>query len=319
MFFAKAALVLVAVSCLMLGTADAFAQEVVREIVTRENLGDFVVEPGKTEIELAPGESATRVASIANRTGSPVSFVVELEDFTGSDDPLTTVVLIPNEDGPYTLRNYLEPKIREFSLEAGERIRIPVTISVPLDAEPGGRYGAVIVSNRPSVTDAAAAQGGRARLVSRIGSLFLVRVKGEIKEEGQLEDFRISGERTFFEKGPVRFEILFRNSGNVHVTPFGTVTIKNLLGQTVGMAPVDAYFALPKSLRYRQIEWNKTPLFGRYTAELSLNRGYEDREDTAVLSFWVVPWKILVPSVIGVFLVIFGFLFIRRKFEIRLK
>ena len=33
-----------------------------------------------------------------------------------------------------------------MELELGERARIPVTITVPADAEPGGHYGSVFIS-----------------------------------------------------------------------------------------------------------------------------------------------------------------------------
>ena len=45
---------------------------------------DFVVGPGKVEIEIAPGESKTSLITVSNRTGGKKSFHLEVEDFTGS-------------------------------------------------------------------------------------------------------------------------------------------------------------------------------------------------------------------------------------------
>jgi hypothetical protein len=48
---------------------------------------------------------------------------------------------------------------------------------------------------------------------------------------------------------------------------------------------------MPNSLRFREIAWAHPFMFGRYTAEISLNRGYDfPTKDTATIAFWVIPW-----------------------------
>jgi hypothetical protein len=284
---------------------------------------DFVVEPGKTEIFLNPGESITKTISITNRIGKTVKFKLTTEDMVGTDDPLSPIRLLGDESGPYSLKNFIVPEIGQFTLEAGEKITIPVTVSVPLDAEPRGFYGALIISNEPEVlgTDGEPKEAeGQARLVSRIGSLFLLRINGEGKESGSLEDFKIIGPRKpFYEKRPTGFEILFKNEGNVHLVPYGKITINNLLGKSVGEIPVDAYFSLPDSIRYREVLWQEGSGLGRYTAHLSLYKGYNNENEEASLSFWIIPWKILVASFIGLVILVSSIYYILTRFELKKK
>ena len=225
-----------------------------------------------------------------------------------------------DQEGPYSLRDFVELPVQEFTLEFGERITLPINVNVPDDIEPGGRYGAIIVSNAPSrVADET--EGAGAVIVSRLGSLFLVRVDGEINEDGQLTDFRISGDESVYtDSHPEQFEILFENNGSVHLVPYGLIEIKNLFGSVVDTIPVDAYFALPDSQRSQVIEWTDAPtMFGYYKAELNLSRGYDDLSDELSLGFWILPWQ---PIVIGLLIIVLLAVLITvvgKKFEIKRK
>lgn len=283
---------------------------------------DFIVEPGKTEIFVNPGESVTKNIVITNRIGKSVKFKLTTEDMEGTNDPLSPIKLLGNERGPYSLKDFIIPEINEFSLDPGERISIPVKVSVPVDAEPRGFYGALIVSNDPDVlenTDTPDTEG-KTRIVSRIGSLFLLRINGLGKEEGALEDFRILGpSKAFYESKPKGFEILFKNTGNVHLVPHGQITIKNILGRDVGSIPVDAYFSMPDSIRYREVLWDEGTGLGRYTANLSLYPGYGSLNQEMSLSFWIIPWKILIIVFVGLILLISLVYYILTRFEIKKK
>ena len=191
--------------------------------------GDFVVEPGKTEIVLAPGESVTKNITITSRLAKTTTFHISAEDIKGTDDASQAVVLLGDTVGPYSLKNFILPEIKEFTLKTGERISIPITVSIPKNAEPRGYYGALLIANEPEKitdTDAVEAQG-KTKLVSRIGSLLLVRVKGQVNESGQLEDFKLQAPtHLVYQKFPKGFEVAFKNTGNVHLVPYGTITVK---------------------------------------------------------------------------------------------
>jgi hypothetical protein len=282
------------------------------------NSRDFVVGPGKIELNIKPGEQKTTLMKVSNRLGETKNFHLEVEDFTGSNDPKQPVVLLGGQRGPYSLRDYISFENQDLELRSGERATIPVTVSVPADAEPGGLYGTVLVSvtSNPTTKEVG---GGGAAVVSRIGTLFFVTIPGDVKKDGQVIDFGTTGKKKFFGKGPINFEILYKNESSVHLNPYGEISIKNMYGEEVGSLIVDPWFALPQSLRLREITWNREFLFGKYTAVAQINRGYGDIIDTKEFTFYVLPWKIALMVVIGLAIVIFFIRFVSTKIEIRRK
>jgi hypothetical protein len=283
--------------------------------------GDFVVGPGKAELVINPGESRTIELLVTNRTGQLRQFNFEVEDAVGSYNPLNPVVLLGEDRGPYTLKDYISYPNRSIDLEHNERARIPVTVSVPMDAEPGGRYGSLLVTTVTKNAEADPSGGASAgsAIVSRVGTLFFVTVPGEVNTEGELQSFATIPDRKFFTQGPINFQLLFENKGDIHLSPYGDVRITNLFDEEVGFVELDPWFALPKSLRVREISWDRELLIGRYTATANVNRGYDDIYDTQTITFWVLPWMIIVPIFLALFVLFFLIRFFAKNFEFKRK
>jgi hypothetical protein len=284
------------------------------------DVGDFVVGPGRAEIEVKPGQSVTYEISVSNRISDNRLFEITIEDVAGSDDINRPVVLLGEQVGPYTIKDYISLPAMTFELDLGERARIPVTITVPPDAPPGGLYGSVLISTvRVEETEAGEVEAARSPIVARIGTLFFVTVPGEVEKAGETKSVGLTNKSWWYEKGPIPLTILYENTGSVHLNPYGELRITNLFGEEVGFVELEPWFALPKSLRSREVTWDRELLFGRYVAKVSVNRGYDDIVDERSVAFWVLPWKI----VGGIFLVVFiSLLTIRlffRTFEFKRK
>lgn len=296
------------------------AEIAIEPLPNLEVYGDFVVGPGKEEIILRPGETRRAFIKVSNRLGEDRRFLIGVEDFTGSKDPEQSVILLGNERGPYSLRDYLFPEATDLIIEHGTRAVIPIIISIPEDAEPGGRYGSVLISTE--APDDGQGGGGAvtgAAIVSRIGVLFFIRVMGDVVEDGSMTAFQTAGDKAFFTKTPISFELEYTNNGSVHLNPYGTVEIKNLLGDVVGYDELDPWFTLPDSVRKRQWEWGRPLMIGRYVAEANINRGYGDIVDTKHYVFWVLPVKPIAITLGVILLILFLFRFIFSKIEIKLK
>lgn len=280
-------------------------------------VGDFVVGPGRTEIELSPGETIIQEITVTNRISDNRSFKLEVEDIKGSSDGSSSVSLTGDEIGPYSIRDYISFPKDEFVLELGERARIPVTITLPPDAEPGGYYGSVLVST----IQKGGSEGGQTRspIIARVGSLFFLRVKGETVEEGKTKSISMIDDKMWYEEGPVTMGILYENTGSVHLNPYGQLSIKNMFGEEVGYVELEPWFVLPTSLRVREITWDREFLLGRYTVEAKINRGYDNIVDEVSVSFWVLPWKIVATVFFVLFIIIFGIRVFFRKFEFKRK
>lgn len=284
-------------------------------------IGDFVVGPGKIELSLKPGESRTVELMITNRMGEPKRFKFTVEDAAGGRTADQAVELLGSVRGPYSLRDYVHFPVEEFELKHMERARIPVTVTLPPDAEPGGHYGSVLVSTVSREADDGTKSGAvpSSAIVSRIGTLFFVTTPGDVATEGKLTSFTTVPQKNVFFRGPVNFALLFENTGSIHLNPYGKISITNMFGDEVGFMELDPWFALPGSLRTREVSWTRDLLIGRYTATASVNRGYNDVIDEASLTFWVIPWKMLLVLFSGLFVFFLLLKFIFSRFEFKRK
>lgn len=278
--------------------------------------GDYIIGPGKAEIKMDPGQSKTRFIMITNRYGKDMNFKIEIEDFKGSRVPGENVVLLGEQKGPYSLKDFLHPELKNFVLKHGQRMNLPVIISIPADAQPGGLYGSVIVTAVPSVNSSTSNDevvSGNVVVTSRLASLFFVRVSGEAKEEGLLKDFSTS--KKFYTVPEIKFSSVFENNGNVYLNPYGSLEVKNILGTKIDSTIIEPYFAMPDSIRVKDFVIKRSFMFGYYTADLSLNRGYANIVDQKSISFWVLPWKALVVFVLGLMALVSVVLLILKWFN----
>ncbi|MCX6722648.1 MAG: DUF916 domain-containing protein [Candidatus Staskawiczbacteria bacterium] len=181
------------------------------------NEGDIVVGPGKTELFLSPGETSNQEIIVSNRSGAQKIINISVEDFQGTNNPNEAVQFLGDKSSPYSLKDYVKPEINQITLNFGQRLRLPVAISIPQVATPGGLYGAVMISasniegvNNNIQNNAAA---GKVKVITRVASLFFIRVKGDVVNNGDLKDFKTA--KSFYESGPVNFQILSENKGSV--------------------------------------------------------------------------------------------------------
>ena len=92
-----------------------------------------------------------------------------------------------------------------------------------------------------------------------------------------------------------------------------------MTGDEVGFIELDPWFALPKSLRTREVSWNRDLLIGRYKATAFINRGYDDIVDEVSVTFWVMPWKLAVGTFSTLFVLFLILRFVATRFEFKRK
>lgn len=279
------------------------------------DVGDFVVGPGLVEVEVAPGQTVVEEITITNRIREGTRFTLEMEDMVGSQDGSQAVVLTGNTNSPFTIDAFITFPEDEIELALGERAKIPVRITVPPNTSPGGYYGSILVSTVRTDNGERSATP----IIARVGSLFFITVPGEVERSGETLEIDTVDQKWWYESGPIEMAVLFENTGSVHLNPYGELSITNMLGEQVGFVELDPWFALPRSLRTREIAWNQEFLFGRYTVTAKVNRGYDDIVDEVWLSFWVLPWKIVLGVFVVLFIVIFSIRAFFRTFEFKRK
>lgn len=306
-------------------TLAAYPTEQIRTDPARK---DFVVGPGKQELILKPGQSAVVEITVSNRMGETRDFKLEVEDFKGSRDITKPVEFLGADVGPYSLKNYIKYPEGSFTLTDGTRARIPVTIKIPENSEPGGFYGSLLVSTVKAVESVAVEKGAAKAGIPinvRQGILFFVKVEGDVREDGKVTDFKILNDRKFFGNNEdVDLQIIFENNGSVHLNPYGSLSVKNFFGQEISTLPLEPWFAMPDSLRSREKKMNTGALMGRYSVTAHVYRGFgaldeKNSYDDKSLTFWVIPWVMIGWIISGLLVIILALRWIKKNFEFRRK
>lgn len=221
------------------------------------------------------------------------------------------------------MSGWIEVPESELVIKRGSTVEIPFTIHVPQSADPGGHYGALLVSTNPGDT-----KGGSGSSISTgITSLIFMRIPGDVVEKGSIRDFYT--EDAIIETPFAHFIMRFENEGNVHLIPQGQIVITNMWGKERGKVLINESSTfgnvLPRSTRKFEFTWNEvdpSPLeVGRYKAVATIVYGFEGRNTVErTIYFWIVPWK-PVAGILGTLLFFIWFIswslrrYIRKALE----
>lgn len=259
------------------------------------------------ELNANPGEVLQNTVRIYNDQDYSVGVRVEVQNFlaTGESGQVLVEESVPGETANFSLADWVTVSPSEFELSPLESKIVTFTIIVPEGAEPGGHYASVLVG----ISGADVSSGG-VGIAQKLGSLLLLNVSGDIKEELQIEEFSAPG---YSEYGPVPITLRLRNTGSVHLKPRGFISIQNMFGKEVAKLDVPQSNVLPDSIRRISLSWGEKIQFGRYDAVLSAVYGSANEPLGGVLRFWIVPWKILAIVLIGILIVVLFLFSIRDR------
>ncbi len=273
---------------------------------------DFSIGPTRFELTVAPGHSRTIEIELMSQEGEDANFRLYTEDFSGGETAGQTTKLYGALDGPFPAKTWVKSLIGTLALKHGQRAFIPVTITVPPDAEPGDHYAALVAQRDPS--DAQKNAPGF-QVIARVASLFLISVPGEVVEKGQVTNIKPTAPVYF--SYPVQVTVTGQNDGTVHISPTGTIVIRNILGLVVDELPLRGWIILRHAVNTVTLDWQPRFALGRYTATTNLT--VLGQTQTLSTSFWVIP---ALPVLIALFLIFFVSFVVQyffSKFEIRKK
>jgi hypothetical protein len=287
----------------------------------------LTISPPISELSGDPGSTIQGIIKVYNETKDTVTVYASAANFTaknGSDgEPQFTDInqAVQTKD----LASWIKVPTGAITVNPLDWQTIVFQITLPKDAEPGGHYAAVFFSpNNP-----AQAGNGAVTIDYKTGSLILLSVSGDVKQEGKLKSITLKDDKYFFEHIPVTTELMIENSGNLHFRPGGAVEIKNMLGQKVTDLPILNTDAggniLPNSSRRYDVTWGGTDSqnlpqgfwnkvkyelsnfhLGKYTAVATVGLPQGMSEPMAV-SFWLIPWQLIIVVILG--LAILWFIF----------
>lgn len=277
-----------------------------------------------------PGTTSSFPLTVRNNGTGSEDLKVEVRHF--SFDSTTGQVSIDDVAAP-DLAHFVSFSTAKFSVDPGQTYTDNVTLSFPSDS--GFSYSFVIVISRQTTPQAT---GGGQLLEGSIADFGLV----NIDRPGATRGFAISSIKTtssIYEYVPATLQITFKNTGNTFIQPTGdidigrgdptkspiaTLPVNNAQGYLLpgtsrtitatwndGFPRYDSETLSDGTVKKHEV-WNLGDLskfrIGKYTARVVAvyNNGTYDVPVNAQVSFWIIPWKILLGALVILLIIGFG-------------
>jgi hypothetical protein len=159
--------------------------------------------------------------------------------------------------------------------------------------------------NQVSITSTGAA------VQTKVGTLVYITIPGNITQNATIQNFSAPN---FSEFGPIDFTTTIKNLSDIHIRPVGNITITNMVGmKSFVQFNKDGTNIFPGRVRDFENQLNKKWLFGRYKAELNAAYGTAGGVATAVVFFWVIPWRFMLLVGVSLAILIAVIIIIRNK------
>lgn len=263
----------------------------------------LTVSPARVEITGDPGTTISGEIEIFNEQEGTRTFFSSFENFEPSGDS-GAPYFIGAKDG---LATWMQTE-EKIELQSGEHKKVPFTITIPKDTEPGGKFAAIFWGSQP----VGAQGGGEVSIGGKIGVLVLLRVSGYVPEGGGLLDFTTKDNQRFFSSLPVTLSYRLNNTGGDRVVPIGEIKIKNsfrITTEKLDANPSEGS-VLPDSTRKFEVIWGgeqkdlgffgmagrqlKEFNFGWYTAKINVTFGSTNQVAADSYNFFIIPWQLLI-------------------------
>ncbi len=311
------------------------------------NTGSYLTtSPISVDLNVKPGQTQTTTLSVENGSALPETITVKLDKFAAMGDLGAANITPPQSNDPSV--QWVHFSKTTFVAQPGVWNNITMTISLPNYASLGYYY-AVLFLPKSAESQQSASFGDQIKGANAIFVLLDTNSSNESKQLSLTDFSSLSGLYQFL---PATFNILVKNAGNIHLIPQGDVYISRTPnGKVIDTLDINSGLGnvLPDSSRQfsvvwtdgfpsfeakkvdgqpltvkdgqpvEQLRWNfSEPLskfrFGKYYAHLVLvyNNGNRDIPLNAYLSFWVIPWKLMLIVVAVIVLIVVFWKSIKR-------
>ena len=287
------------------------------------NAQALTLTPIRMEIAGDPGQVLSQEMTLINERDTDEKYYASYANFEASGETGSPSFVNATEG----LGTWMET-VESIDLPANSSKIVQVKIKIPANADPGGHFAVVFWGTQPPTTDS-----GSVAIGAKVGMLVLLRVNGDVDENGGILEFATKDKQTFFTHLPVSFYYRFQNSGGDRIKPEGSILMKNILGITAEKIPANPVEGnvLPGSIRKIETAWQgkagtvgptdkdnknffskagyemRNFAFGYYKAKILLKYGTGGETASGSFAFWVVPWHLLILVLIGLSFVLFMF------------
>ena len=303
------------------------------------------VAPSPIAETIVPGTTQTTELNIRNTGTQAETLKMGLQSFKFNQESGEVELL---DEEPADVKDWVKFASPVFSVNSGAVFNQKINITTPADA--GFAYYFAITIKR---AEQPAPASGQQALEGSVAVFTLLSVdRPDAKRSYEIVEF--SSKKRVYEYLPAEFSLTIKNTGNTIVRPAGSIFIQRTSGSNnpVSVLPANpnGSFILPETYRVLSIVWqegfpvfepvkdaeNVNPekklnwdfskagkfRFGKYVAKVIAiyNDGQRDIPVQAEVSFWVVPWKMMLVFlavasliVIGLVSIVKGLLNVNRR------
>ncbi len=292
---------------------------------------NLTISPVSLALETEPGTPVITSIKVRNNSQTAEQLNISFGTFKADPTGQHPELIDPKPEDEFM--KWLTADPGSFTLKPGEWQTISITFAPPSDAALSYYY--TIMINRAAVPT----KPGETVIQGAPAVLVLSNVKSpNAKRQLELGEFKAT--HPFLEYLPESFEISVKNTGNVHVAPAGNIFIDGQGKKDLAVLSINPNNSavLPQSSRTLETTWDDGfPMklekgssssepgfqvfstrwdlskgdrfrFGKYTAHLLMvyDNGERDVPIESFVSFWVIPWKLLLVCFFTASLVLLG-------------
>ncbi len=328
-------LLVLVVAALLLTAGVAFSLDHWVDAQSTANNGEFSLQvtPSPLVTTVKPGQTSELELHIRNASTTTEELKIEPRAFRFND---TTGQVTLQDTIPPDIAAWVSLSTPAFTVQPGAWFTEKVRVSLPKDS--GFSYSFALVISRtktPAKVDGRIIKGSLA-----VFTLINVDRPGATSKL-EVESFTAS--KKIYEYLPAEFSVRLKNTGNIIVQPYGNIFVGRG-GEPISTLKVNENkgYILPNTSRTLTTQWaegfpvretttrnDETTTrtvwdwanaadfrLGRYTAKLIAvySDGKHDVPIEGEVSFWVIPWKILVGMFTVALLLLVGIGSLVRKF-----
>lgn len=249
----------------------------------------LTVAPARQQHELKPGESTNIILKLMNTGDNSIVGTLFTANFivTGNDGKpqfLEDKLTLPSK---YAAASWFKLPYDRLAIPAHGKVEIPIKITAPKNALPGGHYAAVIFEpNAAASTAVVTDKAGQSAVAPRIAGLVYLVIPGKYEETALVTQFFAP---KFSQTGPISIATAIKNTSPTHIRPSGTITVTNMFGDVTTVLPLEEVNIFPDASKLYQNTIPTKWLIGRYRADLSAGYGSQGKVLSGTIFFTVFP------------------------------
>lgn len=268
------------------------------------------ISPLTYNLEIKPGETKQAKIIVTNLNDTDLQYICEAEPFSGvSEEGAPDFSNTELREGVTTLADWIEfeSSTKEGTINPGLEKEINFSISIPVGAEPGGHYAAVFAKQIKKNAEGKTELG----VSSRVGTLILVSVPGDVSQSAQITEFNYP---KFVWTGPVSFKAKVENTGTVHYDSNVKLTADPLLGSDKEV-DLGTHTVLPANTRVFDGKWDNKYPFGYYKLTATATAGDGDAAVATGLLI-AIPLVVVLPVLAGLILMVYLIKYVKSHVKI---